>query len=55
MATYRINDTQYWRDMVETKQVTGFSLQGEFGFVPVNPLAETTMSACLDDLVKEPS
>ncbi|MDO7874325.1 hypothetical protein Q5H93_06240 [Hymenobacter sp. ASUV-10] len=50
MATYRVNDPQYWADYVETSKVTGFSLQGNFGVVPVTLAAEVPDP--LDVLIK---
>jgi len=53
MATYYVNDKQYWADYVETGKVTGFSLQGNFAAVPVAFAADAPASveSLLDDLL----
>lgn len=35
MASYKINDINYWQNEIQTGRVTGFSLEGLFNFKPI--------------------
>jgi hypothetical protein len=58
MATYKINDTDFWDKEVLTGNVTGFSLEGVFSQLPIqNSKAEIdewkALETSLDNLMKE--
>lgn len=42
MASYKINDINYWQNEIQTGRVTGFSLEGLFNFKPIQMTTQMT-------------